>query len=117
MYCMVHKNTYSFNWVSLEEHPRAYSADLFSENDFVVLYKCNNRVKVSGSVLYFNPVQNAASLMSAGILNGADRPSCTMYIMHSNGHCMQNLSKNTDFSPEYHFLKYSSAFFVQSLLS
>lgn len=62
--------TYSDNCVLLVEHPRADSADDFSEIEFVLLYNVNMLLKTDGPLLFFTPMQNAASLISAGILYG-----------------------------------------------
>lgn len=61
--------TYSSNCVLFVEHPKANSIDSFSEIDFVVLYKLNILLNVLEPVLFFTPIQNAASLISAEILN------------------------------------------------
>jgi len=60
--------TYSDNCVLLAEHPKADSADDFSEIEFVLLYNANILLKTDEPLLFFTPMQNAASLISAGIL-------------------------------------------------
>jgi len=60
--------TYSVNCVRLAEHPKANSADSLSEIDLVFVYKLNILLNVSPPVLFFTPMQNAASLISADIL-------------------------------------------------
>lgn len=60
--------TNSFNCVLLEEHPKADPMDVFSEYEYVFVYKLNIMLKVEEPLLFFNPTQNTASLMSAGIL-------------------------------------------------
>lgn len=62
--------TYSDNCVLLAEHPKADSADDFSEIEFVLLYNDSMLLKTDGPLLFFTPMQNAASLISAGILYG-----------------------------------------------
>jgi len=62
--------TYSDNCVLLVEHPKADSAEDFSEIEFVLLYNANMLLKTDGPWLFFTPMQNAASLISAGILYG-----------------------------------------------
>jgi len=60
--------TYSDNCVLLVEQPKAVSAEDFSEIEFVLLYNANILLKTDEPLLFFTPMQNAASLISADIL-------------------------------------------------
>lgn len=102
---------YWVNCVRLVEHPRANSADVCSEIDIVFVYNSNILLNVESPLLFFTPMQKAASLMSAGILN-----ENKLYTLKYFFPCKQFYAI-ADFSPDRHFSKYSNAFIVQSAFS
>lgn len=59
---------YLDNSASSSVHANAVCADCFSEGDRVVLYKSNICSHVEVSFVICTPTQNAASLISGGIL-------------------------------------------------